>query len=46
MLTTDQSEIALLDVRVVSLDHTVPVATPPSDADTAGSVGSSARSDG
>jgi len=46
MLTTDQAEVALLDVRVVSLDHTVPVADPPSDAEAAGAAGSSAHSNG
>ena len=41
MLTTDQTEVALLDVRVVSLD-TVPV----EDAASAGAADSGARSDG
>jgi type VI secretion system protein ImpE len=45
MLTTDQAEIALLDVRVVSLD-TVPIADAPSEPDTAGAAEASARSDG
>jgi type VI secretion system protein ImpE len=46
MLTTDQAEIALLDVRVVSLDTTVPVADAPPTADTAPPADFDARSDG
>jgi len=43
MLTTDQAEIALLDLRVVVLDTTVPVADGPTDATTATESG--ARTD-
>ncbi|MFL6696719.1 MAG: type VI secretion system accessory protein TagJ [Vitreoscilla sp.] len=45
MLTTDQAEIALLDVRVVSFD-TALVENAPSEAETAGVADSSTRSDG
>ena len=45
MLTTDQAEIALLDVRVVSFD-TAPVETRRPGAETAGVADSSTRSNG
>ncbi len=45
MLTTDQAEVALLDVRVLSFD-TVLVESPPADADAASEPDSTSHTDG
>ena len=45
MLTTDQAEVALLDVRVLSFD-TVLVESPPADADAASVPDSTSHTDG
>jgi hypothetical protein len=45
MLTTDQSEIALLDVRVLAFD-TVLVESPPAEADADSVTDSTTHTDG